>query len=395
MAQPSAYARAYDFTGYAPAELPEVGARIDAELDALAVIVGQVRTSLAAIQRDDTALKNQAVHPDSLSAATRALIVGGWELRGTWVTATAYAIGDVVLESGTAYVCAVAHTSGTFATDLAAVKWVEFYAVETVTPDGSVSVAKLAADTLLDDASAAAARVTLGAGAVGANLFVSATAAEARGYLGLSATGESLATAASAVAARTTLGAAATTDVAALAGATFTGPVGFGDGDHYLSLTGGNPVRVWASGDFDGYARSGNEYEITIGNTQRFLLSATRGRFTGNLDVAGAAGVSAVNLPHAAGYFTVAGAAVTGQRAFNVASITYVSTGVYDVAFTTAAANSTYIVLLSVQAAGVSTAFVPYYTNLATGGFRIGITDNNNDAAFDPAGVSFLVIPGA
>lgn len=43
-----------------------------------------------------------------------------------WATATAYVVGDVrtVTASGECYRCLVAHTSGTFATDLAASKWV-------------------------------------------------------------------------------------------------------------------------------------------------------------------------------------------------------------------------------------------------------------------------------
>ena len=43
-----------------------------------------------------------------------------------WVTATTYVVGDVrtVSTSGECYRCIVAHTSGTFATDLAASKWV-------------------------------------------------------------------------------------------------------------------------------------------------------------------------------------------------------------------------------------------------------------------------------
>lgn len=40
-----------------------------------------------------------------------------------WVTTTAYAVGDLVLQSGTKYYCTTAHTSGTFATDLGAGKW--------------------------------------------------------------------------------------------------------------------------------------------------------------------------------------------------------------------------------------------------------------------------------
>lgn len=41
-----------------------------------------------------------------------------------WVTATAYSVGDVRVNGVNAYYCAIAHTSGTFATDLTAVKWV-------------------------------------------------------------------------------------------------------------------------------------------------------------------------------------------------------------------------------------------------------------------------------
>lgn len=43
--------------------------------------------------------------------------------RGAWASATAYSVKDIVLQSGTWYVCVVAHTSsGSFATDLAK-KW--------------------------------------------------------------------------------------------------------------------------------------------------------------------------------------------------------------------------------------------------------------------------------
>lgn len=41
-----------------------------------------------------------------------------------WVTATSYVVADLVTESGNYYRCAVAHSSGTFATDLSAGKWV-------------------------------------------------------------------------------------------------------------------------------------------------------------------------------------------------------------------------------------------------------------------------------
>ncbi|MET4247570.1 hypothetical protein [Bradyrhizobium sp. LA6.7] len=49
-----------------------------------------------------------------------------WTLPSAWATATAYtatAPSSTVVQSGSTYVCIVPHTSGTFATDLAAGKW--------------------------------------------------------------------------------------------------------------------------------------------------------------------------------------------------------------------------------------------------------------------------------
>lgn len=40
-----------------------------------------------------------------------------------WATSTAYALGAIVVEAAVLYQCIVAHTSGTFSTDLAAGKW--------------------------------------------------------------------------------------------------------------------------------------------------------------------------------------------------------------------------------------------------------------------------------
>ena len=40
-----------------------------------------------------------------------------------WLTATAYTVGALVAQGGSKYYCTTAHTSGTFATDLAAAKW--------------------------------------------------------------------------------------------------------------------------------------------------------------------------------------------------------------------------------------------------------------------------------
>lgn len=41
----------------------------------------------------------------------------------TWATSTSYSVGDFIENNGTIYHCLVAHTSGTFATDLSDSKW--------------------------------------------------------------------------------------------------------------------------------------------------------------------------------------------------------------------------------------------------------------------------------
>ena len=43
--------------------------------------------------------------------------------RGSWGTGTVYALKDIVVESSTVYICTIAHTGGTFSTDLSAGKW--------------------------------------------------------------------------------------------------------------------------------------------------------------------------------------------------------------------------------------------------------------------------------
>ncbi len=50
----------------------------------------------------------------------------GYTWKGEWVTATAYAVNDTVEYGGSGYICIVAHTSGTFATDLTNGKWEMF-----------------------------------------------------------------------------------------------------------------------------------------------------------------------------------------------------------------------------------------------------------------------------
>lgn len=166
MSQPPAYNRQENFTEYAAAHTaaPYNPSDHDAEFDAVEQTLDAVLTNLAMIQRDDGALKNESVHPDSLSAATLLLIASDFVPRGLWVTATAYAVGDMVQNGSSSYVCATAHTSGTFATDLAAGKWVlggstvvTVASGISVTPTGSIAATNVqAALAELDTEKAAA-----------------------------------------------------------------------------------------------------------------------------------------------------------------------------------------------------------------------------------------------
>lgn len=146
MTQPVAYTRIFDFTGYQASNpsTPLPGNQVDAELNALKLTTDQIRTNLAIIQRDDTLLGNATVHPDAFTTASQALIAGsaGWAPKGAWLTATSYAVKDFVSNSGSNYVCVTAHTSGTFATDLAAGKWqitLNLSSASAILRDGSTS----------------------------------------------------------------------------------------------------------------------------------------------------------------------------------------------------------------------------------------------------------------
>ena len=62
------------------------------------------------------------------TGATGSTGPAAWSVPAAWVTGHAYVAGppaSVVTQGGESYVCLVAHTSGTFATDLAASKWIK------------------------------------------------------------------------------------------------------------------------------------------------------------------------------------------------------------------------------------------------------------------------------
>lgn len=127
MSQPTPYNRLYNFTDYQtvnPVD-PLPANELDAELNAIELTTDEIRANLAQIQRDDGALANQLVTPESLSASTLAIISQGeYVPRGAWDDGVAYAVGDLVTYNAATYLCIVAHTSSiAFPTDNGAGKW--------------------------------------------------------------------------------------------------------------------------------------------------------------------------------------------------------------------------------------------------------------------------------
>ncbi len=128
MSQPPAYNPTVNF---AQEEASSVAGRstvrtgaVDTEFANLATTLSSALSNLAAIQRDDTGLQDQLVSVRVLAPDVLLLFSStGLVPRGAWITATAYAVKDVVEQSGSTYICIAAHTSGTFATDLAAARW--------------------------------------------------------------------------------------------------------------------------------------------------------------------------------------------------------------------------------------------------------------------------------
>lgn len=86
--------------------------------------LGIARKTIAGHSADAAAVLAAAVLGFQGSAAAAVLSLAAFNARGAWATGAVYALKDVTVQGGIAYVCVTAHTAGTFATDLAAGKWV-------------------------------------------------------------------------------------------------------------------------------------------------------------------------------------------------------------------------------------------------------------------------------
>lgn len=156
----------YSYTGFQEAQGANVfaGTQIDNDLNNIKLSYNATLDLLDTIFRSDGVLANGIIEQRNLGASVSV----GVNPARPWATATAYAVNDTVSTDNSIYVCLVAHTSGTFATDLAAAKWgliVEFNA-ETSIPDGAITTAKLAANAVttakITDANVTTAKIADG-----------------------------------------------------------------------------------------------------------------------------------------------------------------------------------------------------------------------------------------
>jgi hypothetical protein len=146
--QPPPYNRSFSFSNFQaqnPTAVPP-GSSIDLELNNVKANSDGVLANLALIQRDDGALANGSVSFDQLSPA---LQTAGLAPALPWVTGTAYSVNASITSGSAFYRCLIAHTAGTFATDVAAGNWVLIVDFATialvaasliaVTPSGSLT----------------------------------------------------------------------------------------------------------------------------------------------------------------------------------------------------------------------------------------------------------------
>lgn len=103
-------------------------------------LVSQIVVQNGALYKCGEAHTSSSVFTNDLAAAYWTLLaelpsgedgISPWLPVAAWLTATSYVVGppaSVVTYSGETYACLVTHTSGTFATDLAASKWIKIAA---------------------------------------------------------------------------------------------------------------------------------------------------------------------------------------------------------------------------------------------------------------------------
>lgn len=151
---------------------------VDNDLDRIVMMTQQLsRDSKRAIKMPVGETTDQLINLTAAQRANKLLTfdasgnpqatqeIGVW--KGNWATTTAYIVRDIVklASNGNLYICIVAHTSGTFATDLAAAKWALIVDQEAVTASEIAAVASAAAALVSEgNASTSASTATTQAG---------------------------------------------------------------------------------------------------------------------------------------------------------------------------------------------------------------------------------------
>lgn len=125
---PTSYTRQNNFVSDAQNNpnitVPQIATDLDAEYNAIVSSVNQTIDRLAELQRDDGGLRKIVTLYTLSNDALAYLNIPVSTIKGAWATATAYAVRDVVSQSGGVYMCAVAHTSSAILiTDIEAGKW--------------------------------------------------------------------------------------------------------------------------------------------------------------------------------------------------------------------------------------------------------------------------------
>jgi hypothetical protein len=115
MSQPTNYTPTTDFSQQeainASGRSTVNTAALDLEFANIETTLDQTLSNLALLQRDDGRLKDVIVDVYTLAPDVLNLM-GGFNLRGLWATATAYALNDICSNGAYTYLCKTAHTSG-------------------------------------------------------------------------------------------------------------------------------------------------------------------------------------------------------------------------------------------------------------------------------------------
>ena len=132
------------------------GQEFDVDLAAIRASITAIIEFLKTSIRSDGRLNNGSVSSDTLASS----LIIGFDAPAPWMTATAYTTSSTVFQGYGFYLCVTAHTSGTFATDLASGRWV---LLADLTPPGG---ALIAANNLSDVPDKAVARSNLQLGSM-------------------------------------------------------------------------------------------------------------------------------------------------------------------------------------------------------------------------------------